>query len=413
MKHSSQQLIKLSFMLCLIFSLTFVIPPDGHAQSNNQNSTTPTPPKNIGGRNISAFTRKLYGQTTVGGYFDTEYIFPQSGNSYFDNRRLILQVSSFFHERLFFNTEIELEHGGIFGGGTNDGELKIEQAFLDMQFTDWLIMRSGVILVPLGRLNILHDSDFRDATARPLFSRVIMPTTWMEPGVGFYGTIYPDDDWELTYELYAMQGLRDNIQDGNGLRKARPSLSEDNNAGKAITSRVGFSPFIGLDFGLGGYFSAYDEASKKNVGLIVGDFNYRIGPFELLGEGGASFFDPVSIKDEDGKETGLLNGPMWGYYVEAHYHLFPEFMKGTWLGMDFERPVFTLFSRISQVDTDASTLNANDRTRFTLGLNYRPRTNVVFKAEYQWNVENEAFISNDFSKAIPNDQFITSVAVGF
>ncbi len=380
------------------------------------NTPAPTPsakpiPQQIGGRNISAFTRNLLGNTTVGGYFDTDYNFPAQGNSFFDQHRLILQVSSFMHERLFFNAEIEYEHGAILGGGSNDGQLKIEQAYLDFKFTDWLILRTGALLIPMGRLNVLHDSDFRDTTARPLFNQVIMPTTWTETGLGFYGTVYPDDFWEINYEAYLVQGLTDNLADGNGLRSARNSLSSDNNNAKALTTRVGFSPFIGLDFGLGGYLSPYDDTGKKNLGMLVADFNWSNGPFELLGEGGAVFFDPTTQKKAD--QEIPLNGSMWGYYLEGHYHLFPEFLKNSWLSNGFEQPVFTLFGRVSQVDTDTSQLNINDRTRLTFGLNFRPITNVVFKLEYQWNLENEAILKNDPSKEIANNTILASVAAGF
>lgn len=380
-------------------------------QTSPDPSPQATPQPKIGGQNISAFTRNIAGRTSVGGYFDTEYIFPSDGASFFDAHRLILQVSSFMHERLFFNTEIEFEHGGIIGGGTNDGELKIEQVYLDYQFEDWLILRSGVILVPVGRLNVLHDSDFRDTTARPLFNRVIVPSTWMEPGMGFYGTVFPNDEWELTYEAYVMQGMRDDLRDGNGLRSARPSLATDNNKGKAVTTRVSLSPFIGLTFGLGGYYSTYDADDSKHLGLFVADLDYRNGPFELLGEAGMAAFTP-SVKMVDEQEV-TLNGPMWGYYLEGHYHLFPEFLKDSFLGKGFDNPVFTLFGRISQVDTDVSQLNVNDRTRLTLGLNYRPLANIAYKAEYQWNIENEAILTGDASKELNNNALLFSIAAGF
>ncbi|MGV3525137.1 MAG: hypothetical protein ACO1RX_12975 [Candidatus Sericytochromatia bacterium] len=366
----------------------------------------------IGGRNISAFTRNLLGNTTVGGYFDSEYYFPADRAAFFDQHRLILQVSSLLHERLFFNTEIEFEHGAIIGFGANDGELKIEQATLDYKIDDWAILRTGVVLIPVGRLNILHDSDFRDTTVRPLFTHVIVPSTWMETGAGFYGTLFPDDYWEINYETYIVQGLTDNLADGNGLRGARGSLSSDNNGGKALTGRVGFSPFIGLDFGLGGYFSAIDPAEKKNLGMVIGDFSWSTGPWEFLGEGGFVAFDPTTQVLADGSSAPLL-GPMWGYYLEGHYHLFPEFLADTFLANGFEQPVITLFGRVSQVDTDASQLNQNDRLHLTLGLNYRPTTNTVFKLEYQWNLESEALIRNDPSKEIANNQLVLSVAAGF
>jgi len=238
-----------------------------------------------------------------------------------------------------------------------------------------------------------------------------MPTTWMEPGAGFYGTLYPDENWEIFYEAYVLQGLTDNLQDGKGLRGARPSLSKDNNNSKAFTTRMGFSPFIGLDFGLGAYYSSIDAQSQKHLGLFVADLNWRNGPFELLGEAGLAVHSPTSYTS--GEQTIALNGPMWGYYLEGHYHLFPEFLKGSLFGIDLSNPVFTLVGRISQVDTDASQLNANDRTELVLGVNYRPIANTVFKLEYQWNLENQAFLTGDFSKEINNNQLIASVAVGF
>lgn len=366
----------------------------------------------LGGRNISAYTRKnLVGGTSIGGYFDTEYYFPDGKNSFFDNHRLILQVSSLVHERIFFNTEIELEHGGILGTGTDDGALKVEQATLDFQLEDWLIFRGGVILVPVGRLNVLHDSDFRDTTARPLFTRVIVPSTWMEPGAGFYGTVYPDEHWEIFYEAYVLQGLTDGLSDGNGLRGARPSLGKDNNQGKALTTRVGLSPFIGLELGLGGYYSAFDTAGNKHLGMLVADLNWSHGPFEVLGEAGVVLHSPTTYRA--GEEDIALDGSMWGYYLEGHYHFFPEFLKGSWLESDLSQPVFTLVGRVSQVDTDTRRFNQNDRTELVLGLNYRPIPSTVFKVEYQWLLNNEAVSRGDWRRESHNNQLIASVAVGF
>jgi hypothetical protein len=64
--------------------------------------------------------------------------------------------------------------------------------------------------------------------------------------------------------------------------------------------------------------------------------------FELLGEGGFVGFNPIDTKDKDGKVTGSLNGPMWGYYLEAKYHFFPDFLKASFLGRDFNNPRFTV-----------------------------------------------------------------------
>lgn len=368
----------------------------------------------IGGRNLNAFSRKDVAKgTAIGGYFDTEFTAPYGGNTSFNQHHMIVQISSLYNERLFFNTEIEFEYGATINRGTNDGQLRIEQASLDYKIEDWLTFRGGAVLIPVGRVNILHDSDFRDTTARPLFNRTIIPTTWTETGLGFYGTIYPNDEIEMNYETYITQGIIGGMEDGRGLAATSPSLAMDNNSGKGLSGRVGLSPFIGLDIGLGGYYSTYDEKDKKALGMIVGDFSYTLGAFEFVGEGGFTGFDPYEQKDKDGKVISTLNGNMWGYYLEAHYNFFPEFLKFSFLGRDFNNPSFTIFSRLDQVDTDTSKLNANDRTQVCLGFNYRPITSVVLKFEYQINIENEAILKLDPIKEKPNNQFLASIAAGF
>ena len=240
---------------------------------------SPSKPVALGAKNISAFTRDMVGKTSIGGYFDSDFNFPVGGNSFFNQHRLILQVSSYLHERLFFNTEIEYEYGGVLGTGTtDDGQIRIEQIFLDYKIEDYLIFRAGGLLIPMGRLNILHDSDFRDTVDRPLFNRFILPTTWTETGAGFYGLIPLNDDWEMNYEAYIVQGLQDQMSDGLGLRRARNSLSVDNNNNKGFTTRIGLSPSIGTEFGLGGYYAAIDAENKKNLGVVVADFNTAWGP---------------------------------------------------------------------------------------------------------------------------------------
>jgi hypothetical protein len=245
-----------------------------------------------------------------------------------------------------------------------------------------------------------------------ILNLTVMPTTWMEPGLGAYGTFYPNDEWEMNYDIYLSQGLTDLLEDGRGLIPARPSLSVDNNANKAISGRLGLSPFIGLDLGLGGYFAAIDPEGRKNLGMLVADATYTLGPWEFLAEGGGVFFDPITHLDAQG-QSQTLKGPMWGYYLEGHYHFFPEFLKNSFLGRDFEKAVFTAFARISQADTDASVLNYNDRLFLTLGLNYRPTPNTAIKLEYQWAIETEALVKGDPSKEVANDQIVASLAVGF
>jgi hypothetical protein len=355
--------------------------------------------KSPGGRNITAFDRP--GQRGVGGYFAQEFTADSSGKMYFDQRQLVLQVSSYMHDNLFFNSEIEYEHGGDPSKG---GEVKIEQAWGEYTVNEALNLRAGILLIPLGRINVFHDADFREATSRPLATRAIIPSTWFEPGIGARGVFTPNDEMEISYEAYVTQGLTSQIDAANGVRGARPQQGSDNNAGKALSGRVAFSPWLGTEIGLGGYASQYDDANSKWMGMGALDFLWRVGPFELVGEGSLVGTQGGTYKANNADVTTPTS--MGGYYLEGHYSFFPEFLRESFLakGLGFTDPRFTAFARWGQVDTDFSQVTDSDRAETVLGLNYRPVPNTALKVEWQRQFKLTGGTT---------DAFISSLAMGF
>ncbi len=349
--------------------------------------------KGVGGYNITAFDR--IGHRSLGGYYDTEWISDSSQNS-FRQHRVILVTSAQLHERLLFNAEVEYEYGGLINNGTNDGELKIEQAWLDYKILPELTFRSGLVLVPFGLINILHDSDIRETTNRPIYARNIVPTTWMDTGLGFHGVMDITDDAVLNYEAYIINGLSNSITETDGLRKSRPSFKKDNNRNKAFVGHVGFSPYLGLDVGTSYYTGKYDASDLNTLSMVGLDTLWKWNEFEVMAE-----FASASVEGA----TGSIPSHMNGYYVEGRYRFFPDFLKKTFLAEGFRNPIFTLFSRYSVVDPNTAKKNVNDVTQITVGMNYRPTQTVVFKLEYEINREAE--------NEIDNNQIAASVAVGF
>src|SRR2546427_12580026 len=67
--------------------------------------------------------------------------------------------------------------------------------------------RAGIVLLPVGKFTLLHDSPLNDLSDRPLVAAAIIPSTLSETGAGFYGTFYPTRLSKLDYELYATQGF--------------------------------------------------------------------------------------------------------------------------------------------------------------------------------------------------------------
>eukprot|EP01047_Picozoa_sp_COSAG01_P012237 COSAG01_NODE_547_length_15635_cov_102.896498_5_plen_378_part_00 len=351
--------------------------------------------KGPGAMSITAFDRESSRQ--IGGYFDTEFVKGKDTNK-FVAHRFVLEMSSQLHDKLLFSSELEFEYGANTATSKN-GEIKIEQAWFDFEFNEALVNRTGIIVVPFGRLNVLHDSDVRDATNRPIFAKYIVPTTWMDTGTGFHGVI-DKDDWLFAYDAYLINGLNvhadygTSIKDGKGVRSARPIFKADNNENKAFIGRFMASPSQGLALGTSYYTGKYDDLDKKNLSIIGLDAMYKKGPFESIAEWGQ-----VSIDKSDAVTVDKMSG----YYLELRYHL--PIMSGL-LKQNFDHPVVTLFARQSEVDTDTSNKTKYDRRQLTLGFNYRPVDTVVYKFEYEIN-----------SEAVDNgkddDKFVASLAVGF
>lgn len=348
----------------------------------------------------------------LGGFFDTEYNFPLGKDIFFDQRRIGVKLKGNFNKRLSFNTQVELEHGGLWDGN-KDGELKVNKAFLDFKLFDWLGFRSGVLLLPLGNTNLLYDPSKRETTSLSLFSRYMVPAAWIEPGLGFFGEVSPTNTWKIKYDFYVTQGLTDDIDDEEGLKDSKPFLFNDNNNNKALSGKVSFIPFNNLEVGLSTYFCKFDKNNDKYLGMGVGDFKYTLGDLELLGEGSFVSITPAEVKDNNGKVVAIVKGPMFGYTLETRYRLRPEFLKMSFLGKDFEKPTITLFGRFDQTDGDMTILNQYDKLQGTIGFNYRPIESVAFKFEYQHNINTEALLKNDSTKQKLGNQLIGSVAVGF
>ncbi|MGD9852541.1 MAG: hypothetical protein AB7T38_14880 [Nitrospirales bacterium] len=381
-------------------------------------NTTGAPPQPLnirGGKSLQEMSpQKKYGSTMqgsgnliyarpfvsspkaiVGGYMDIEYFNrANQGHSYFDQHRLVPFIYGDISDRVKFAAEIEFEHG------TND--IKVEFATIDYLVQEPINLRAGILLLPLGKFNLLHDAPLRDLTERPLVAQRIIPSTLHQPGVGAYGTFYPSALSKLDYEVYFISGFTNafggngnpnansNITVTNGIRSARTdNTGFDNNDGKAVVGRLAFSPLLGIEIGGSGFFGSYDPDSKRPLAIWALDWTFQRGPFELIGESAWAY-----IRDNNLSQTGVPNGQpkrMHGYYVQLNYHFLPEWLSN-WAPTFFKQEVstFTAVARWEQMNLGQD-LNSNTEAgslgeweRLTLGLNFRPTEDTVFKTDFQY-----------------------------
>ena len=347
-------------------------------------------------------------------YTTLEYESFERSTSTFDARNIELLIDVSLTNRLRGFAEIEFERTAKTSSGTRQGEVEVEQGWVEYTINDYLKPRAGVVLVPFGRYNLEHFDPFQDLTSRPIVARRIIPTTWAEAGVGFLGQAFLGDTLKHTwfkelnvdYQFFLMNGLTNRFSD-QGLRNARGAFGKDTNNNKAFAGRLNISPFRDQHIAFSGYHGSYDKKGHKINGFDV-DWKFRKGPFEIVGEYASFFLDAGGLLSDG--ETRAPNN-LSGAYIQANYHFWFDFLNDTFLGRDFTNPTFTAVSRYgwaSIADDGDSNTGANRERRWTIGVNYRPVETVAFKLEYLFNSStNEALQFGD------NDGFLASVSAAF
>lgn len=366
----------------------------------------------------------------LGGYFDFEYWNKANDgkNSYFDQHRLVPFIYGDVSEHVKFAAEIEIEHGA----GNEDGntDVKVEFASMDYLVTEPLNFRAGILLLPLGKFNLLHDAPLRDLTERPLVAQRIIPSTLHQPGVGLYGTFYPTSLSQLNYELYVTSGFTDvfgtddataasNINTSNGLRSARTNdTSFDNNQGKAVVGRVAFSPILGVELGGSGFGGTYDKNGDRMLYIWALDWTIQRGPFELIGESAWAYIEENNLQQGNNMPVASLTNSerMWGYYIQANYHFLPQWLTNL-APSHFRQEISTLTAVVrweelnlgADLDDNTEAGKSGERQRVTFGFNFRPTEDSVVKLDYQYSPKDV----NTEGERIQDYGFVGSVATYF
>ena len=139
--------------------------------------------------------------TAIGGYGELTLNAPSNAPAVVDLRRFVLYVGHNFNEHLRFYSEVEVEHA--IASSSDQGEVEIEQAYLDGLFGRRLNLRGGLIIMPVGIINVYHEPPTFNGVDRPDVDVLIIPSTWREPGFGIFGELATG----LNYQLYLVNGF--------------------------------------------------------------------------------------------------------------------------------------------------------------------------------------------------------------
>ncbi len=316
-----------------------------------------------------------------------------------DFHRLVLYLGYDFADWIKFHSEIELEHAFV---NSADGEVSLEQAYVDFLLSDNLNIRVGRLLTPVGIINKYHEPTLFNGVERPLFATNIIPTTWSSDGVGFFGSLNPS----LSYEAYVVAGLDGSkFNETTGIRggriKERPSLNEP-----AFTGRLDYRPFAealnnsdqSLRLGFSGYFGGLDNGDEGTnpgidgeIALVSADFEYSISKFDFRGAVANINLDGARSLGGDGDPDNVAD-EIFGWYLEGAYHFWPD----EWKTGKLKKSDATVFVRYDNADTQHKMPSgvaknpAGAQTEWTIGTNFYLTPNFVIKADYKFRNDDGA-----------------------
>lgn len=337
--------------------------------------------------------RNLSTQTTsIGGYGNAFY----QHNSYLQSskvnlERAVLFVGHKFTDKISVFTELEVEDAKV-TGGESGGEVSFEQAYLKFNLNADQYLVAGLFVPRIGILNENHLPNTFNGNERNYVETLIIPATWRELGVGFYGNL---NSLPLSYSVGVVNGLDAGaFTHGTGLENGKFEGRNASANSLAITASLQYY-FNNLKMQISGYCGGAAAVTKRkadSLGLNSGlfgtpvalgeaDVQYAAHGFQLRALG-----TYVSIPDADRINAAYANNTAkseYGAYLELGYDiLYPFHSK--------HDKQLVLFVRDERFDLNASlpengvtdgTLNQN---HVVAGFTYLPIRNVAIKADVRF-----------------------------
>jgi hypothetical protein len=365
--------------------------------------TVPEEPELKSSYGLGPAASKVYSVTrglSIGGYgeaFYRAYVGDKKDEENFaDFLRAVLYVGYKFTDRIVWNSEIEIEHAD---------EIFLEFGTLDFLWKDWANVKAGLMLLPIGWLNEIHEPTFFFGVNRPDVERFIIPSTWRENGVGLFGNFGED----VRYKLYAVNGLDATGFSPAGLRGGRQKGSKALAESIAVTGRLDWSPLYGLDLGASiyagnsGQNQEIEDVKIPDSFTTLFDLHAQVQWRDLWLRGlfTMAFVSQAGLLTENLQELSVLGSDeaiassMMGGYGEIAYDVWK------WIG-EGDR-VLEPFYRFEWYDTQYDMPDGFMSDDFfevfshTVGFSFKPIPNVVLKADYRNRDARKGKIADEFN----------------
>ena len=367
----------------------------------------------VGGYGEVGFSRNFYSDH-VSRYSQPELHKDDPSHGRFDIPHAVIYLGYDFGRGWSFGTEIEFEHGGNGlayekedeeGGEWEQevekgGEVELEQFWIQKSFSRRANLRLGHIVVPVGLNNAHHEPLNFFTVYRPEGENTIMPSTWHQTGVSFFGRA-----GHFRYEAQLLAGLNaDNFTNTGWIHKGHKSPMEYDVANKyGVAARLDYYAVPGLRFGLSGYYghsignsyprnaNGTDATYKGRVAIGALDCTYKGHNWILRGQADYGYLsDADELKyvynrlnsKSPFKHSAFVSKNAYAVGIEAGYDVFSQIEQ-----LKANQQRCYIFGRYEAYNpyasqTKGTSYNYTAVKRMAVGLNYHPVPEVVLKAEY-------------------------------
>ena len=295
------------------------------------------------------------------------------------------------------------------------GEVAIEQFHLTYHLNQYFNVRAGHFIVPVGLINAHHEPINFFGTVRPEGETSIIPNTWHETGLSFFGQV--GRRWaSFNWEAQIVAGLNANGFDRNNwVKKGKQGFFEvDNFTSPGYVARINYTGVPGLRLGASWYHvqNAASNADKPttysfdvpvNLWSVDAQYQHRYGIVRgniLSGKVGNSTQLSARNRRQSNaspySKTAPIASKAVSYGIEGGLRL--RNILSAWKMPDIIPFVRYEYYNAQEVGEAMQTMDARLKTSmWTAGLNYRPIPWVIIKADYttrrigggRYNSENE------------------------
>jgi len=344
-------------------------------ENTQQQVTENTTAVEVVSDNFEGATSKIaswFNRTTIGGYGELHYQnrSVEGGKQHkeeIDFHRFVLFFGHDFTDNLRFFSELELEHS--IAGDDKNGEIELEQAYLEYDFNESISAKAGLFLVPVGIMNETHEPGTFYGVERNEVEKFIIPATWWEAGIA---ATYRFDNG-ISVDAVLTTGL--DMDNDLYIRGGRQKISKQRANDLIIGGRAKYTGIAGLELA---------ATVLHQTDMAQSDNSIHEGPVDInsgtLYEAHAVYSHAIG----PGTFTGKALYSRWEFDVTDPTQQAAESQYGWYIEPSYRLPTVIgdvgIFGRFQQLDYYKGSEKNYDI--WEAGANWWIHENVVVKANY-------------------------------